>query len=221
MQLDSLPAGKSYVIKDMAYAVTGSYEFLPRKESNFKHVFLIRRPECMFPSWRRLLMKQMKNMGYFLGDKDLDEESFDMTKDVPFMMPGYSYKCQYDLWKHVQQNIDPNPVLIDCDELASNPAEMLPKLCEATGMPYDATLLEWDGNPGLCNDWRCLYPLKKADGQLRGQHEMALCSTCFVTPRPATPRSEMTPDMIKCVDATKEYYDEMAMHRLKPDGVEI
>eukprot|EP00057_Strongylocentrotus_purpuratus_P021667 XP_011676141.1 PREDICTED: uncharacterized protein LOC100893243 [Strongylocentrotus purpuratus] len=91
-QLDSLPAGKSHIIKDMAYSVTGFYDMLPSKESNFKHVFLIRKPECMFPSWRRLLMIQLKIMGMEAG-KPIEDATFDMTTDVPFMMPGYMYKC--------------------------------------------------------------------------------------------------------------------------------
>nr|XP_054770115.1 uncharacterized protein LOC129277952 [Lytechinus pictus] len=219
-QLDSLPPGKSHVIKDMAYAVTGFYDTLPCKESNFKHVFLIRRPECMFPSFRRLLMVQLKNMTMMRGEdpgNSFEDENFDMTTDVPFMMPGYMYKCQFDLWKYVRENIDPNPVIIDSDELANHPAELLPKLCEATGMPYDPSLLEWDSSPDCSLDWRCLHPLKKKDGTLRGPYHMALHSTCFNAPRPLVPRDDMTPDMIKCVDATQDYYNEMAAHRIKPN----
>ncbi|XP_030845055.1 uncharacterized protein LOC115925418 [Strongylocentrotus purpuratus] len=127
-QLDSLPAGKSHIIKDMAYSVTGFYDMLPSKESNFKHVFLIRKPECMFPSWRRLLMIQLKIMGMEAG-KPIEDATFDMTTDVPF-----------DAWIH---NIDPNPVIIDADELAMHPAELLPKLCEVSGMPFDP--VSWNG----------------------------------------------------------------------------
>ncbi|XP_071477504.1 uncharacterized protein [Diadema antillarum] len=206
MQLDSLPADKSYVIKDMAYAVTDFYDMLPSKEANFKHVFLIRRPDRMFPSWRRLLFKQMTE-GMSAG-KPLEEETFDMTTDVPFMMPGYTYKCQYDLWKHVRESIDPNPTVIDSDDLATNPALYLPKLCEAVGMPYTDALLEWDGSADIVKTWRCLIPLQEK------MHEMTLKSTGFQTPKPAPPRSEMKPDTIKCIDATQQYYDEMAAFKL-------
>ncbi|XP_072170483.1 uncharacterized protein [Diadema setosum] len=207
MQLDSLPADKSYVIKDMAYGATGFYDMLPTKEANFKHVFLIRRPDRMFPSWRRLLFKQMTE-GLSMG-KPLEEETFDMTKDVPFMMPGYTYKCQYDLWKHVRENIDPNSVVIDCDDLATNPELYLPKLCEAAGMPYTDSLLEWDGSADIVNTWRCLIPLIN-----QKIHEVAFKSTGFHTPKPAPPRDEMKPDIVKCIDATQQYYDEMATFKL-------
>ncbi|XP_030835798.1 uncharacterized protein LOC593133 [Strongylocentrotus purpuratus] len=214
-QLDD-PSEKPIFIKDMAYGITGYLDLLPKKETGFKHTFLLRDPERMFPSWRNLLMAQMAQMPT-PGQKPIDPDTFDMTTDVPFMMPGYTYKCQYDLWKHVKENLDPNPVVIDVDELLSNPAEMLPKYFEACGMPWDAKYLQWEGAPDIVKKWRCLFPMSgtKADDIVGVTHKNALESSAFRASKPKIPRSEMTPDTIKAIDATVDYYKEMAETRIK------
>ncbi|XP_041486072.1 uncharacterized protein LOC121432276 [Lytechinus variegatus] len=214
-QLESQP-DKPIFIKDMAYGVTGYLDLLPKKEAGYKHTFLIRDPERMFPSWRTLLITQVAQMP-MPGRKSVDPATFDMTTDVPFMMPGYTYKCQYDLWKHVKENFDPNPVVIDVDELLANPADMLPKYFEACGMPWDAKYLQWDASPDIVKTWRCMFPMSgtRADGTIRLVHKIAFESSEFRASKPKIPRSEMTPDTIKAIDATADYYKEMAETRIK------
>nr|XP_054773250.1 uncharacterized protein LOC129281334 [Lytechinus pictus] len=215
-KLDDQPADKPTFVKDMAYGVTGYLDLLPKKEAGYKHTFLIRDPERMFPSWRTLLMAQVAQMP-IPGQKPIDPATFDMTTEVPFMMPGYTYKCQYDLWKHVKENFDSNPVVIDVDELLANPAEMLPKYFEACGMPWDAKYLQWDASPDIVKSWQCLFPMTgtRADDIVGVTHVKALESSGFRASKPKIPRSEMTPDTIKAIDATADYYKEMAEARIK------
>ncbi|XP_071485187.1 uncharacterized protein [Diadema antillarum] len=216
-QLDSLPADKSVFIKDMAYGISNHHDLLPSKDSGFRHTFLIRDPERMFPSWRNLLMAQLKQMP-MPGQKEIKPETFDMTEDPPFMMPGYTYKCQYDLWKFVKENLDPNPVIIDIDELLSNPATMLPKYFEACGMTWDEKYLQWDASPEVTKSWRCIFPLtgSPADNMVAVTHQNAFNSSAFKPSKPKISRDEMTPDVIKAIDATSAYYNEMAAARIMP-----
>ena len=150
------------------------------------------------------------------GSSSIDSATFDITTMVPFMPPGYTYKCQYDLWKHVKENIDPNPIVIDIDELLSDPAAMLPNYFEACGMPWDEKYLKWDPSENVVNTWRSLFPMRGggADGIVDATHQRAFQSSEFLPSKPKIPRSEMTPDTIKAIDATKGYYDEMAAARI-------
>ncbi|XP_041485635.1 uncharacterized protein LOC121431923 [Lytechinus variegatus] len=212
-QLDSLPDDQSVFVKDMAYGVTNFLDLLPSKESGFKHTFLIRDPERVFPSWRNLLMAQMKRLP-LPGQKPIDESTFDMTTDPGFMMPGYTYKCQYDLWRHVKEHFDPEPVVIDIDELVANPKQLLPKYFEACGMPWDESLLSWDASPAVAREWRTLYPMGFGESVT---YQRALASTSFQPSRPKLQRSDMTPDAIKAIDETADFYKEMAASRITVD----
>lgn len=200
-------------MKDMAYGVTNFLDLLPSKESGFKHTFLIRDPERMFPSWRNLLMAQMKEHP-LPGQKPINESTFDLTTDPGFMMPGYTYKCQYDLWLHVKEHFDPEPVVIDIDELVGNPRELLPKYFAACGMPWDERLLSWDASPSIAGEWKTLYPMGSGKGVT---HQRALASSSIQPSRPKLQRSDMTPDAIKAIDETMDYYKKMAATRITLD----
>ena len=64
-------------------------------------------------------------------------ENFHIWKDVHkrHIYPGCLFKEHYDLWKYVKENLDPNPVIIDSDDLLSDPAVMMSKYCTALGIP--------------------------------------------------------------------------------------
>ena len=200
----------------MAYGITNYLDMLLKKETGIRHMFLIRDPERMFPSWRTLLMKQMAQMP-MPGLPPIDPATFDMATMVPFMPPGYTYKCQYDLWKHVKENIDSDPIVIDVDELISNPATMLPKYFEACRMQWDEKYLKWDASEDVIKTWRSLFPLRggeDTDRMIDVTHQKAFQSSEFLPSKPKIPRSEMTPDTIKAIDATKGYYEEMEAARI-------
>ena len=160
-------------------------------------------------------MKQMAQMP-IPGMPAIDPATFDMTTQVPFMPPGYTYKCQYDLWKYVKENIEPNPIVIDIDELLLNPAAILPKYFETCGMPWNEKYLKWDPSEDIIKTWRSLFPVIGGDiGELIDvTHQRAFKSSEFLASKPKIPRSEMTPDTIQAIDATKGYYEEMAAARI-------
>ncbi|XP_071485188.1 uncharacterized protein [Diadema antillarum] len=215
-QLEALPAGKSVFVKDMAYGVTGHLDLLPSKASGLRHTFLIRDPARMFPSWRKILIETMKAMP-MPGQKPPDEATFDLTTDHPLVRPGMTYKCQYDLWKYVKENLDPNPVVIDTDDLLAAPAAVLSRYFKECGMPWDEKLLKWDASADVVKKWKTLFPLVGTpnDDTIKISYGKAFASSSFTASAPKIPRSEMTPDVIKAVDETSAYYNEMAATKIR------
>ncbi|XP_030835396.1 uncharacterized protein LOC105445821 isoform X2 [Strongylocentrotus purpuratus] len=219
-QLSSIPAGESVFVKDMAYGVTDFLDLLPTKDSGFQHIFLIRNPKKVFPAWRRLILAQLTSDQPPAGQAPTfdDETTFDMTSDVPYMMPGYSYKCQYDLWRYVKENINPNPIVIDADDILSDPLTMLSKFTDATKMPFNGSAsLSWDARADVVSKWRCFIPLANArpDDFIYRTHSKSIFSSCFERRvNPKQPGRELSSDVIKCIEATMPYYMEMAQYKL-------
>ena len=111
--------------------------FLPR---GFKHTFLIREPSRVYKSARGTTGNMLRETGLVGRDTE-----YDMVRDDPFdAQPMTWFERQHKLWKHVKDDIDPNPVVIDAFDLLSNPGRVLKAYCEAVGLPYDDGLLRWE-----------------------------------------------------------------------------
>lgn len=141
-------------------------------------------------------------------------KKYDIEHDDRFFPPGFFVKELYDLWKHLQdENIEPNPIIIDSEDLLANPAGMLSAYCNAVGLPYDDSLLKWDASSEV-------FQKMKASGDkliqsMVNYYGTAMNSTCFNPPKKMPSRDELPPDVIRCSDKVMKYYDEMYECRLK------
>nr|XP_054773171.1 uncharacterized protein LOC129281255 [Lytechinus pictus] len=220
-QLDTIPDDKSVFVKDMAYGITNFLDLLPSKTSGYRHTFLIRNPKKVFPAWRRLIIAQLTSDDKSTNPGQIfDETAFDMTADVPYMMPGYSYKCQYDLWRHIKENYNPNPIVVDADDILSEPVSRLSKFTDATNMPFKgAKSLSWDASADVVSQWRCFIPLASArpGDFIYRTHSKAIFSSCFErreNQKQSETYLEASSDVMKCVDETMPYYKEMARYKI-------
>ena len=118
--------------KNMAFFIEGDYSDEVIKERTFKHTFLIRDPKKTVVS----LYKAFKNTSHGLLTS--------LTTSVAGFRP------LYDLYQKVQE-VDPNPVVIDADDLLENPKEMMKYYCTATGLPFKEDMVNW--SPGPVPDW--------------------------------------------------------------------
>ena len=114
----------------------------------------------------------------------------------------------------MSKNSCSTPIVIDGDDLMSNPAEILPKYCRAAGLPYRESLLKWDASTDVVNDWK-LPGDENLTKSLHHLYERALRSSEFFPPSPMPDRDHVTPDVIRCVDQNMEYYNEMYNARIK------
>ena len=111
--------------KNQAFFVEGNYEqYIQGRFANLKHTFLIRSPLKSIPSCCRACNK--------CGFSSLPSEN--------------GIRELYDLFKTVQQ-VDPTPVVIDADDLLMNPRGLMEQYCNATGLPFEESMLSW--TPGV------------------------------------------------------------------------
>lgn len=94
----------------------------------------------------------------------------------------------------------PRPVVIDGDELAADPARMLPRLCGALGVPYTDRMLRWAPGP------------RATDGVwARHWYAAVAASTGF---SPPSPPAEVPPRLAGVVAAVRGAYASLARDRL-------
>ncbi|XP_071485853.1 uncharacterized protein [Diadema antillarum] len=203
--------GKHVFVKDMGTAMKScNFEFLPK---GYKHTFLIRHPLRVFTSLHKATHTTLSELGVLRGESP-EEKTFDVGRDYPFMDPSQlAFGELYELWKYVRENLDSNPIVIDADDLLSNPAELLPKYCEAIGLPYDESLLKWDASMALTEKWNVAG--EDLIGSIKGFYDRALTTGIFAPPGPMPSRDHVTPDVIRCTDTVMKYYDELYQSRLK------
>ena len=201
-------------VKDMGCGIgKDDLEFIP---AGYRHTFLIRHPLRVLPSNRAAMFQQLSMLGA-LGGEAANENTFDLEHDDPYMTPGLLFKDLYDVWQHVRENANSEPIVIDADDLLTKPAEVLPKYCGAVGLPYDESLLN------LCSPaeldvfkiWRSPIGANELQMTVGAFSKTAMNSTAFMPPKKMPSRDQMTGDVNRSVDQIIEYYEEMYEHRMK------
>ena len=119
------------------------------------------------------------------------------------------------MYHHVKDDIEPNPVIIDIDDVLNDPGTVLKAYCEAVGIPYSDKLLQWEAGRE-CMDKLWMVSKEEISAHNQGGHNKeTFASTCFAKPGPLPERSELDEDVLHCSDASMKYYLEMYENRLK------
>ncbi|XP_071490055.1 uncharacterized protein [Diadema antillarum] len=200
---------KHVFVKDMCFALNEkTLRYLP---DGYRHTFLIRTPERTIQSFRKAYFDHFMSQGLLSGTA-ADEKTFDLLEDCKHMDSGYYIKDVYDFWKYVREEIEPDPIVIDTDDLLNNPREILQKYCELVGLPFSESLMQWDPSIDICKTWK-----QCGDDQIiqmQPFYGRAMRSSCFMPPTKQVPRDKLTPDVIKGIDETMKYFEEMYEHRI-------
>ena len=205
-------AKSKYVfIKEMSFVIDFFQDYLPQ---GFRYVFLIREPSRVYFSFR----KGGQSTKIVLGKPDREGE-LDIIRDDPMkMLPMLWYEKQHQIWKHVKENHDPNPIIIDAFDLASEPQKILKGFCDAVGFPYSESLLHWAPSE---EDFPKNF-VTAGEGKALFKHfstfySTAFSSTHFMAPSGSgpIPRDQLTDDVIRCVDHSMPFYREMYENRLQ------
>ncbi len=102
---DPDPETKLVFCKEITAGISGMHEYIPK---GFHHTFLIRHPYKVLDSWKRMLNR---------GAEDASKH-MKLTEMPEFLFPsGFFYKDEYEVYQHVKKHYDPNPVIIDTDDL--------------------------------------------------------------------------------------------------------
>ncbi|XP_072028553.1 uncharacterized protein [Amphiura filiformis] len=197
-----LPDKKVIFVKDMCWGIAGYYGQLP---TGYRHTFLICHPYRVFDSWKRMI-----NRG-----TDEDNNKLKITDQPSHHLPlGFHYEEQYDLYLYVKEHFDPNPVIIDTDDLLADPGRVLKSYCEAVGIPYSDDLLRW--TPGReCMDqlWMTAKEQINVYNHI-GHHRETFASIRFSKPSRLPDRSELSEDVLYCCDRSMKYYEEMYRNKM-------
>ena len=200
--------GKQLVFcKDMAYGLQGKYELLPK---GYRHTFLIRNPYRAFPSHKKIFAGWMEG---FVGTKE-----FRLCDMPPAWMPkNYGVQEQYELMTYLQEHGEPDPIIVDADDLLKNPASVLRQYCALLGIPFSEERLEWPAGLDVIKTWKGAREFLAGNlHETGGYYDTALKSTRFIPPKDMPRREDLTEDILKCVDHSMPYYEKMHKLRIKP-----
>ena len=194
--------GKSVIFaKEFPFSIEGRYDLLPE---GYRHTFLIRQPAKCFASLKRVI---------------------DRIYDTPIPLDcGHMarFKTMYELMEHTRHNGQPNPVVIDADDLQRHPESILRQYCQATSIPYDSKLLQWDAGDELLHT---MVATKKMllNGMIKdgGYFADAFRSTKINPPTTNGPSSssaseEMSEDLKNAIESNQPFYDMLYALRIKP-----
>ena len=151
-------------------------------------------------------------------NRGIEDKSKQMNiSDLPDTLnpKGHYFKEQYDLYQHVKEHYEPNPMIIDTDDLLADPGGVLKAYCKSLGIPYSDDLLEWNSGRE-CMDQLWMVSKEGIMTQNKGNpHRETFESTCFRKPKECPQRSELSDDVLYYSDRCMEYYKEMYANRLK------
>ena len=204
-------------LKSVSFPLVGRYNLLPEKSSNYRYSFL-RHPFRVFKSWRKALFEMVNQLPELYSGSRKTWEEF--TSCAIFLtstkLKVASLKELYDQWQYVKKNLDPDPVIIDSDEVLSDPKHMLSKYCAALGIPYSDCLTEWDGDPKHVQKWWIPYQPLHTFKYARIFAQSAMYSKEFKKPDKLPSLDELSEDIKESYGIVKPYYEEMHNARMKP-----
>ncbi|XP_038052143.1 branched-chain-amino-acid aminotransferase-like protein 1 [Patiria miniata] len=204
-QLEEAHPEKRFIFaKDIAFAITGHPEFIPR---GYRHLFLIRHPLKVFVSIKKVLMQIVK---------DVSPEELRIDELPPNFLPkGFGYKETFELFEHIKKEIDPEAMIVDSDDLLQDPKGILSAVLKDIGLPFDEKMLHWESGDAVNKDWVIPREVLQADTKVNF-YKKALDSTCFQKPNALPDRASISPDILRVVDASMPYYEKMYSQRLSP-----
>ncbi|XP_071942093.1 uncharacterized protein [Antedon mediterranea] len=198
--------GKNVVFaKDMSYGITWKLHMLPK---GYRHAFLIRNPVKVFSSWKKMVTKFEKGLS----------KNFPLVNNNTVIPKKYGFGESLQLYEHlVKTGIEPNPVIIDSDDLLENPELILREFCKHTEIQYDDKLLNWDAGESVTHKWKAASALLKGNN-LFSYYEKSLASERFHKPEPPADRAELSEDVNICIDAALPYYEQLYALCLCPES---
>ncbi|XP_022088928.1 uncharacterized protein LOC110978324 [Acanthaster planci] len=192
--------GKDYVFgKDHAYSLNERYDMIP---DGFIHSILIRDPARALASFYDVCNMPILRH-YSLLNHVLPE--------------GYAFKQLYDLYEHLRTTTGQEPVVLDSDDLLQYPEQMIRRYCEAIGVPFKTSMLDWDPQVNVTQSWASSLKLM----QHIGVYEKALKSTTFnCCPPKQVDVLSLPTDYQHAIKVSQPFYDKLYERRLIPEDRE-
>ena len=193
-QLEGDFPGKRVVfVKEMVHGIHGYYDKLPR---GYLHTFLIRHPLKAIASLKKLIVQSTR--------QDSNEVVFPSA---------HAYKQMVEFVEHIKKVQDPNPLIIDADDLQSNPEAVMKEFCSRVGVLYDERIIKWDGDVTFDN-WMIAREITPIFKMPDIHKNVATGSTGFSKLTDLPSRSDLSDDVLKLADASMKYYETLYAQKL-------
>ena len=184
-------------IKDMAYYTKGRLKMFQDFFPGAKHSFLIRDPEKSIPS----LYCTSEN-------PEIRSSGWDY-----FEPNEAGFKELHELYEFVKENLDPNPVIVNADDLLESPKQIMKAYCDGVGIRYEDHMTSWKAGE---------VPVAWQDGWAQAWREGAINSSGFIKPTmsktaDASGEPEVTypTDVIKAIEESRPFYDKLCTAKIR------
>ena len=197
------PGKKVIFAKDLILGIRNQFHMIPK---GYRHTFIIRNPTKVMISGRKGMMKMMP---------PAPGQEFSLLALPPFIREYY--QPLFELIEYVKKNEgETNPIIIDADDLQNHPESIVRQYCEAVGIPFKKSLLEWPAGDGCVkNNWLVSKMMLQGNA-LAGYYENAFASTKFNPVKPLPPESEIPADVVEAAKSEEAFYKKIYEMRLKP-----
>ncbi|XP_077986189.1 uncharacterized protein LOC144440679 [Glandiceps talaboti] len=193
----SFPGKTAVFAKEGAGALVGRdhYKYIPR---GYLNTFLVRNPRASILSYYRAT----KSVESHLID---GETLIELTKQDGSVLPIYQ------IFKYMTEESKQRPIVIDSEDLANSPRETLQKYCQATGITFKESFLNW--KPG--NSGHFIEILRDDPEYMAAFHGTSMRSSNF---HPSSDQnidlSELPEELQKWIETFMPLYEEMIRHKL-------
>ena len=198
-------------VKDFAFCLGGKMERLPR---GYRHTFLIRNPRQVVPSWIEC-NKEFRPPNAPPGTDGMDEwNRCQMGKHA-------GYDDLLGVYEYIRENIDPRPFVMDADDLVSQPESVMRAYCEAAGISFTKTLVEWEDTGMAINaKWIACRQILR-DFQFNYHLNINLSSKFMKSQdlfKPPRPESSLSPEVLEYIQGCMPFYEKLYDKRFVPQA---
>ena len=205
------PAKKLVFCKDLMPGIADHFDMIPR---GYRHTFLIRNPTKTALSLRKLIINSFLPQGFPKEMFRLDQ-MFQLTGTID--TNKFIFGDMLDLITYLKENgIEEDPIIIDADDLQNHPKPVLRKYCEAVGIPYSDSLLQFEaGDEIVRKNWLTSKTLLQGN-KTGSYYEAAFASSCFEPAKDPPSDDDLPPDVVVLAKTGEPFYKELYERRLKP-----
>ncbi|XP_077992864.1 uncharacterized protein LOC144446892 [Glandiceps talaboti] len=175
----------------------GTFKFLPE---GYQHTFIIRHP--------RVAHRSMYKVSTELHEKGLLTESA-----VDFTYRLCTFQPLYDFYNSLVNEKGQKPIVIESDDLAQNPRDVLQRYCKATGIPFYESMVNW--KPNNIGFWNELH----ASDFFSFIYKNAIESSCYRPPtktqtKPGNEDDDLPAVMKELIEKDTPMYNEIIKHKI-------
>ncbi len=186
--------------KELGYTIHNRFNSLP---TGFTHTFLIRHPAKVFLSMNNLIKKFVAKRVLHLTISDV-------------LPQGLVFRELYELFCYITYTLGQQPIIIDADDLIDHPERTLRAYCQAIGIPYSASMMQWNPLEKERDRWNYSKRLMLIN-RVIGQYDRAF-STSKLQKGVEKPLdlTKVTPEVLHATESSVQYYEKMYDLRLRP-----